>query len=105
MDMQNVDYEMRYEPGKDEADPLDFLSRHPLPEMGEDETEEIIKSVTEAEPAIVLDKIKTATARDSTLQNKLYRQATGCHTRKTLTFHPSFLSKMSCTKRNVSFTE
>ena len=31
MDMQDVDYEMVYEPGKDEADPLDFLSRHPLP--------------------------------------------------------------------------
>ena len=51
MDMQNVDYEMRYEPGKDEADPMDLPSRHPLPEIGEDETEDMIKSVTEAEPA------------------------------------------------------
>ena len=68
MDMQDVDYEMRYEPGKDEADPMDFLSRHPLPETGEDETEETIKSVTEAEPAIVFKKIKAATAEDSTLQ-------------------------------------
>ena len=32
MEMQDVDYEFVYEPGKDEADPLDFLSRHPLPE-------------------------------------------------------------------------
>ena len=32
MNMQDVDYELVYEPGKDEADPLDFLSRHPLPE-------------------------------------------------------------------------
>ncbi len=47
--MQDVDYEMRYEPGKDEADPMDFLSRHPLPKTGEGETEETIKSVTEAE--------------------------------------------------------
>ena len=62
MDMQDVDYEMRYEPGKDEADPMDFLSRHPLPETGADETEETIKSVTETEPAIVLKKIKAATA-------------------------------------------
>ena len=30
MEMQNVDYEFVYEPGKDEMDPLDFLSRHPL---------------------------------------------------------------------------
>ena len=68
MDMQDVDYEMRYEPGKDEADPLDFLSRHPLPETGEDETEEMVKCITEAEPAIVLSKIKAATAQDNTLR-------------------------------------
>ena len=68
MDMQDVDYEMRYKPGKDEADPMDFLSRHPLPETGEDETEDMIKSVTEAEPAIVLRKIRTATTQDATLQ-------------------------------------
>ena len=29
MEMQDVDYELVYEPGKDEMDPLDFLSRHP----------------------------------------------------------------------------
>ena len=33
MEMQDVDYEVVFEPGRDEADPLDFLSRHPLPEM------------------------------------------------------------------------
>ena len=37
VDMQHVDYE----PGKDEADPLDFLCRHPLPETGHDKTEKI----------------------------------------------------------------
>jgi hypothetical protein len=36
MDMQDVDFEIVYEPGKDEADPLDFLSRHPLPEKEND---------------------------------------------------------------------
>ena len=45
MNMQNVNYEMRYEPGKNEDDPMDFLSRHPLSETGEDETEDMIKSV------------------------------------------------------------
>ena len=31
MEMQDVDYELVYEPGKDEADPLYFLSRrHPM---------------------------------------------------------------------------
>ena len=66
--MQDVDYEMRYEPGKDEADSMDFLSRHPLPETGQDETEHMIKSLTETEPAIVLRKIREATAQDCTLK-------------------------------------
>ena len=43
MDMQDVDYELVYESGKDEADPLDFLSRHPLPEKRHDKTEKIIR--------------------------------------------------------------
>ena len=30
MGMQDVDFELIYEPGKDDADPFDFLSRHPL---------------------------------------------------------------------------
>ena len=68
MDMQDVDYELKYEPGKDEADPLDFLSRHPLPETGSDSTEKMIKAVVEAEHAIVIDKIKAETQADSTLQ-------------------------------------
>ena len=42
MEMQNVDYEFVYEPGKDEMDPLDFLSRHPLPETSDDKTKKII---------------------------------------------------------------
>ena len=32
--MKDGDFEMKYKPGIDEADPLDFLSRHPLPNIG-----------------------------------------------------------------------
>ena len=39
--MQDVDYEVAHEPGKDEAGPSDFPSRHPLPETGDDKTEKI----------------------------------------------------------------
>ena len=42
MEMQDVDYELVYEPGKDAADPLDYLSRHPLPETERDDTEKTI---------------------------------------------------------------
>ena len=38
-----VDYELVYEPGSGEADPLDYLSRHPLSERGDNNTEEIIR--------------------------------------------------------------
>ena len=73
MDMQDVDYELIYEPGKDEQDPLDFLSRHPLPVSGTDNTEKIIKNVINAEHAIVLDSIRKETRNDGQLQ-KLYKR-------------------------------
>ena len=53
MDMQDVDYELVYQPGKDEEDPLDYLSRHPLPITGKDTKEKVIKSIVTAEHAIV----------------------------------------------------
>ena len=43
IEMQDVDYELVYELGKDEMDLLDFLSRHPLPETGDDKTKKIIR--------------------------------------------------------------
>ena len=44
MDMQDVDFEMKYESVRDELDPLDFLSRHPLPVIGNDDREGGIES-------------------------------------------------------------
>ena len=73
MDMQDLDYELIYEPGKDEQDPLDFLSRHPLLVSGTDNTEKIIKNVINAEHAIVLDSIRKETRNDGQLQ-KLYKR-------------------------------
>ncbi|MCG8047363.1 MAG: DDE-type integrase/transposase/recombinase, partial [Candidatus Thiodiazotropha taylori] len=73
MDMQDVDFELVYEPGKDEQDPLDFLSRHPLAETGTDNTEKIIKNVINAEHAVVLDRIRKETRQDRQLQ-KLYQR-------------------------------
>ena len=57
MDMQDVDFKLVYEPGKDDADPMDFLSRHPLPVIGTDNTERVIKSILMAEHAVVLERI------------------------------------------------
>lgn len=68
MQMQDVDYELIYEPGKDEADPLDYLSRHPLPETENDGTEEIIKWTVEAEHSVVLERIREETLKDEMMQ-------------------------------------
>ena len=68
MEMQDVDYELVYEPGKDEADPLDFLSRHPLPETGHDKTEKIIRWTMNAEHAVVVTRIRKETQKDEVMQ-------------------------------------
>ena len=73
MDMQDVDYELVYEPGKDEADPLDYLSRHPLPTTETDDTEQIIKQIVETEHAIVLPKIADRTTKDEILKDVVQR--------------------------------
>ena len=71
MDMRDVDLEIIYEPGKDEADPLDFLSRYPLPEKENDGTERVIKAVIHNEHAVVLERLQEETNKDEKLL-KLY---------------------------------
>ena len=68
MDMKDVDFEMKYEPGRDEVDPLDFLSRYPLAVIGNNSTETILKAAIETEHAVVLDRIKEETSQDTALQ-------------------------------------
>ena len=68
MAMQDVDFEMKYQPGKDEADPLDFLSRHPLPDTDEEDTEYTVKAIIDKEPTALIDKIRLETSKDETLQ-------------------------------------
>ena len=57
MDMQDVGFELVYEPGKDDAYPMDYLSRHPLPITGTDNTEKIVKSVLTTEHDVAIDRI------------------------------------------------
>ena len=68
MGMQDVDYELVYEPGKDEADPLDFLSRHPMPETGHDKTKKIIRWNVNAQHAVVVTQIREETQKDEFMQ-------------------------------------
>ena len=66
--MQDVDFELIHERGKDDVDPLDFLSRHPLSEKGRDAVERVIKYVLKAEHAVVVDQAKEETSKDTQLQ-------------------------------------
>ena len=68
MEMQDVNYELVYEPGKNEMDPLDFLSRHPLAETGDDKTEKIIRWKVNAEHAVVVTRIREETQKDEVMR-------------------------------------
>ena len=68
MGMQDVDFELVYQPGKDGADPLDFLPRHPLPKTGTDSVERVINQVVSSEYAVVLEHIQDETQKNTQLQ-------------------------------------
>ena len=68
MDMQDVDFEMKYEPGRNELDPLDFSSRHPFPVIGNDDTEKVLKVAITTEHVVVLDRIREETSQDRALR-------------------------------------
>lgn len=61
--MQDVDLELIYKGGKDEADPLDSLSRHPLPMAGKYAIGKVVKCVTSTEHAIVMDNNREETLK------------------------------------------
>ena len=66
--MQDLDYELVYEPGENEKDPLDFISRHPLKETEENTKEAFVKYLVKTEHAVILDYIKEETKTDKQLQ-------------------------------------
>ena len=65
--LQDIDYEIFYEPGTDERDPLDYLSRHPLPETRSDHIEKTVAAV-QTSHTIVVEDIARATKCDPQLQ-------------------------------------
>ena len=71
------DYELVYEPGKDRASPQDYLSRHPPPETGGDNTEKIARWTVNAEHAIVIARIRDEAQKDELMQRLAKRIAKG----------------------------
>ena len=68
MAMLDVDFEMKYQPGKNEQDPLDFLSRHPLQTNDDEDTEYAVKAIINDRPAVLLSKIREESRKDEALQ-------------------------------------
>jgi hypothetical protein len=68
MGMQDVDFEVVYEPGKDEKDPLDYLSRHPLPETENCSIEKSICHIVEHSHSVILEDIQKETQKDEQLE-------------------------------------
>lgn len=68
MDMQDTDFELCYEPGKDENDPMDYLSRHPVPGGKENSTEKIIRRIVQDEHAVIMPHIKEEAKQDIQMQ-------------------------------------
>ena len=69
MEMQDMDYKLVYEPGRDAADPLDYLSRHPLPETENDGTKKTVNMIVSNEHGVVMRSIKEATLSDTVLRD------------------------------------
>ena len=66
MKMQNLDFTVVHIPGK--CNMTDYLSRHPFPDVLQTNHELYIKAVIEADHAIVMETIRSASKEDKVLQ-------------------------------------
>ena len=67
MEMQEMDSELVYEPGTGDADPLDYLSRNPMPDTEDDKTEKIIRWNGNAEHSVFVTRIRAETQKGETM--------------------------------------
>ena len=77
MQLQDVDLEVKYRLGRNELDPLDYLSRHPLPTTESTEQDVTLKRITNQEHVILIDDIQEATLEDTALQRVLETRRNG----------------------------
>ena len=66
MEITDFDFELKYEPGRSELDPLDYISRHSISENYRDNTEQVITHISHKENAETFDRIRTETERQYT---------------------------------------
>ena len=63
--------------GRTKQIPLDYLSRHPLPDMEDDKTEKIIRWTVNAVHAVVITQIREESQKDEVIQRLAKRIAKG----------------------------
>ena len=68
MEITNFDFELKYEPGRNELDPLDYISRHPVSENHQDNAEQVINHISRKENAETQDGIRIETKKDHKLR-------------------------------------
>ena len=86
--MQNLDFQMIHIPG--ETNMTDYMSRHPLPETGNDRLEKYVIATVQSEHAVVLDRIKEETAKDRELRKLAMAMQTGKWTKTDPDLKPYF---------------
>ena len=65
MEMQDIDYELVYEPGKGVADPMNYLSWHPLPDTETDDTEKTVQMKVSNKQGVVMRSIEGSHLKSS----------------------------------------
>lgn len=68
MEITDFDFEIKYEPGRNELDPLDYVMRHPIAENQQDNTEQEINQISHKENVETLDRIRTVTKKVNILR-------------------------------------
>lgn len=69
MEIQDLDFTVKYEPGRDEQDPMDYLSRHPLPSTEDDKTEKVVRQIlSRSEKSTTLEELRMETEKDEIIQ-------------------------------------
>ena len=76
--MQDLDYEVLYEPGEDEADPLDYLSWHPGKQtVNSSKTETVVKYISRNKMQWSLNKFNKRHMRHYRLWQRKYTKEIG----------------------------
>ena len=68
MEITDFDFELKYEPGRNELDPLEYIPGYTISENRQDNTEQVINHIIHKENALTLYKVRIKTKKDNILR-------------------------------------